>query len=255
MLVDELIKEIRMGGLRLLIVKDHESLSIHASEYLYDQVSEKPDSFISIATGNTPERTYSLWVNKIKENRIAADRLRIHKLDEWAGMDRNNPASCEYFLQEKILKPLSIDSDRFVGVSCDAPDPILECRRVAELMRKSLLDLSILGVGVNGHLGLNEPSEFFSFETHYVELAATSMEHQMLSKASASADHGLTSGIGEIMTAQRILFLVSGWKKQEAFSRFMERMVTPQFPASILWFHHNVTCICDQEAAVLWMRG
>ena len=124
---------------------------------------------------------------------------------------------------------------------------------MADLMEKTPLDLSVLGVGVNGHLGLNEPDDVFIYETHHAKLAPTSRDHPMLSSVTASADYGMTTGIGEIMAAGKILFLVSGLKKQQAFAEFMKQKVSPALPASVLWLHHDVTCICDREAAELWL--
>lgn len=249
------IKDIKSGGVRLLIVEDYDSLSVLGAEYLYDQVANKPDSYISIATGDTPLGTYARWIEKMRSLGLSTDRIRIHKLDEWAGVSATDPASCEYFLQDKILKPLGIGEDRYFGVACNTADPAGECRRVAAVMEREPLDLSILGVGVDGHLGLNEAGDELTYETHTVNLAPSSKEHQMLSATERNVEQGLTSGIGEIMAARRILFLVSGKKKQRAFARFMERKITPRLPASFLWLHGDVTCLCDREAAALWLEN
>ena len=252
--MEGLIKEMKMGGLRLLVVENYESLSMHAAQYLYDQTVKKADSHISIATGNTPEGAYARWISKIRENNISTDSLRIHKLDEWDAVAGDDPASCEYFLQNQILRPLEISADRYNGVSCDAVDPEAECSRMAAFMENNPLDLSILGVGVEGHLGLNESSDKLHYETHYIELASSSKGHGMLDATDVSVDHGMTSGIGEIMAAERILFLLSGSKKSGVFDSFMKRQISTDLPASVLWLHHDVTCICDQEAAALWME-
>lgn len=251
--MEGLIKEMKMGGLRLLIVEDSESLSQQAAEYLYDQVVEKAGSHISIATGSTPEGAYERWVSMIKENDISTENLRIHKLDEWAGVAGDDPASCEYFLQEQVIKPLGITADRYNGVSCSASDPEAECSRMADFMEKNPLDLSILGVGVEGHLALNESSDSLNYGTHYTELASSSKDHEMLDATAVSVDHGMTTGIGEIMAAERILFLLSGSKKSVVFNSFMEKQVSSKLPASMLWLHHDVTCICDKDAAAVWM--
>lgn len=252
--MEGLIKELKTGGLRLLIVEDYESLSLHAAQYLYDQTVNKADSHISIATGNTPEGAYARWISMIRDNNISSDSLRIHKLDEWDAVSEVDPASCEFFLQNKIIRPLAISADRYNGVSCNTADPEAECSRMSTFLEKNPLDLSILGVGVEGHLGLNESSDTLHYGTHYIKLASSSRNHGMLDATDTIVDHGMTSGIGEIMAAERILFLLSGSKKSDIFNLFMKRQISADLPASVLWLHHDVTCICDQDAAAMWLE-
>jgi len=245
-------REYNYGNVRILIEKDYETMSLRASEFMVDQVRSKPDSLLTIATGSTPEGMYARFCETVKKDSIPTDDLRFHKLDEWQGLKKDDPATCEVFVRTHILNPLNIREEQYWGVDSEAADPEAECRRIASRMRQEgPLDLCILGLGANGHLGLNEPAEFLSPYTHVAPLTEKSMTHTMLGTAEQPVRYGLTTGMSEILGAGLILFLVSGKHKARQFSRFMTREISTSFPASFLWLHSQVICICDEDAAAM----
>lgn len=243
----------QIEGISFIEAQNHAELSQFAADILTQQISEKRDSLLTLASGGTPTDMYKKWISAIKDNHIDISELRLHKLDEWCGLKENDPATCEYYIRNHVLEPLDFPLKRYFGANSEAKDPIAECVRVASrLSKEGPADICILGLGKNGHLGFNEPGQAFHLRTHTVQLSEESMSHNMVSKTNRDVTRGMTSGIADILQADNILFLVSGKHKAQNFKRFFtERTVTPEFPASVLWLHKSVYCIYDKDAASL----
>ena len=206
----------------------------------------KPDLLICLASGDTPTGTYALLAGE-------ADRLahaRFIQLDEWAGLDAGDAASCAAYLEKTVQGPLAVPPERWIGIQGDAPDASAECRQVAAALDDAgPIDLCILGLGLNGHLGLNEPAESLEPFCHVATLSTQSRGHPMLADTGGVVRQGLTLGLGDILRSRQILLLVSGDAKRAPMARLAERRVTPQLPASFLWLHGNAVCLCDEDAA------
>lgn len=126
----------------------------------------------------------------------------------------------------------------------------MECRRIeSEIQASGGIDLAILGIGVNGHIGLNEPAEILQSGCHVADLAPTTAGHTMLEGMADRVTRGLTLGMRDILGARRILLLAFGEQKAKPILELLKKRVTARFPASFLWLHPNVTCLCDQAAA------
>jgi galactosamine-6-phosphate isomerase len=176
--------------------------------------------------------------------------LRIIKLDEWGGLEPNDPATCESYLRRHLLKPLNVSADRYLAFPTNPQDPQAECKRLEALTCDAgPIDLCVLGLGLNGHLGFNEPSASLSPGPHVAKLTESSLAHPMLRDARRDVKYGLTLGMADILRSRRILLLVNGEHKRDALTRLRNPNVTTAFPASFLWLHANVTCICDAAAA------
>ena len=231
--------------MRVTVLPDREALDRAAAALIREAAQAKPDLLICLASGDTPTGTYALLAD-------APDRLasaRFIQLDEWAGLGADDPASCAAYLERTVRGPLAVPADRWIGIRGDAPDASAECRRVATaLAAAGPIDLCILGLGRNGHLGLNEPAESFDPSCHVATLAEQSHGHPMLA-GTDSVREGLTLGLGDILRSRRILLLVSGAAKRAPLARLAERRVWPQLPASFLWLHGDAVCLCDEDAA------
>lgn len=232
--------------MRFLKVDDHAALSREAAKRIAAAARAKPEFLFCAASGDTPTATY-------REMAAACDvytAMRVLKLDEWGGLRADHPAACERYLRENLLAPLGVDAARYQGFRGDAADTSGECARVdAWLGTNGPIDLCLLGLGRNGHLGLNEPAEALEAPSHVARLAETSRSHPMLRDSRAEVDHGLTLGMAGIMQAKEVLLLVSGVHKREPLADLMSRRVSPQVPASFLWLHPRALCICDAAAA------
>ncbi len=237
---------------RFIAVTSSEELDSAAAAAMIAALREKPDSLFCLATGSSPEGAYALFVRRAIEEGLPVDRLRVVKLDEWCGIDGADPATCERFLRDRVIAPLKIDENRYISFDGGAADPEAECARVrAELQEAGPIDICVLGLGRNGHLGLNEPGSFLETGPHVALLAEKTRMHPMLAGRDGARtdgsgippDRGMTLGIGDILNSRIILFLVSGSGKEDAWDGFRSGKISTMHPSSFLHLHPGLTCI------------
>lgn len=234
-----------MDAIKFHHCTDYQALSEMASESLIRVITQNPQATICLATGGTPVLTYSLFVSKVKQRNIDISQATFVKLDEWVDIPLDASGSCETFLQTHIIQPLNIASENFISFRSQNVDDH-ECQRVLELIaQKGGIDLCLLGLGKNGHLGLNEPGDSLEPICHISQLDEHSRQHAMIKDSKQPVEYGITLGLREIMAAREILFLVAGEGKQSAFSKLQEKKVTSLNPSSFLWLHQNVHCMYD----------
>jgi galactosamine-6-phosphate isomerase len=232
------------------IAADAEAMSRAAADYLAAEIGKLPRALLCLATGVSPARTYELLAEKQQSQPHLFDQVRLMKLDEWYGLQPTDPASCEWYLRQKLVTPLQVSPERFFGWNSRARNPQAECQRVADwLATQGRIDVCVLGLGLNGHLGFNEPANELSDRPHFARLSETSMNHSMLGAAKGSVRFGFTLGMANILQARKVILLVSGPHKAGPLRRLLTGMITPQFPASLLWLHPALTIICDRAAA------
>ncbi|MBI1840370.1 MAG: 6-phosphogluconolactonase [Verrucomicrobia bacterium] len=230
------------------VLATHETMSAAAARWLSDTLKGRPDSLFCLATGGTPLLAYEKFVAQARRAPGLCRRMRALKLDEWGGLDMDDPASCEFALQTSLVRPLKLNK-RYTGFESRPDDPAKECARIAAWLRKNgPIDVCVLGLGVNGHLAFNEPAESLQPGVHVAKLARASMGHSMLNAARSKPRYGITLGIADILQSRRVLLLVSGPAKRVPLRRLLEGRVTPRFPASFLWLHPDVTLLCDRAA-------
>jgi len=241
-------ERIKINGLEIIIADDYEQMSQFGADRIFNDLKNKQDLLICTATGSTPTRAYDLLSEKFDSSPEIFDKLRIIKLDEWGGIPDDDPATCETYLQKHLVTPLNIGSNRFISFESNPNNPEQEIKRVAKkLEQEGDIDLCILGMGVNGHLGFNEPAASLKPNAHIAELADTTKKHTMAQEAQHEIKYGLTLGMNDIMHSKKIILLVNGAHKQEPFEQFLSGKITSQFPASMLCMHPNVTVLCDGE--------
>lgn len=234
----------------LFVAPDEEEASRQASLIIADQIGEKRNSLLCAASGSTPARTYAMLADMATEDRVPTDQTSIVKLDEWLGLPLDDPHTCESFQRKSLLEPLDISAERYIGFNSEPADEQVECQRIeAEIAQAGGVDIAILGIGVNGHIGLNEPADYLRSGCHVADLAPTTIEHAMLEGVSERVRRGITMGMRDILGARRILLLAFGEHKAEAIRQLLSKRVSTQFPASFLWLHPDVMCICDRAAA------
>lgn len=227
---------------------DHyDALSDRASERLIQVIQDKPDATICLATGATPELTYRFFVEKIQKNHVDIRNVTFVKLDEWVGIPLHTPGTCESFLQQHIVQPLGLRPEQLIGFQSENIDE-KECERVTDLIaHRGGLDLCVLGIGKNGHLGLNEPGTALEPCCHICRLDDQTRHHDMLKTAGRPVTHGITLGLKEILNAKEILLLIAGEGKSLASRQFLTQSITTSLPASFLWLHNNMHCLIDQS--------
>lgn len=237
-------------GLKIQIAENAESVGKQAARIIVAELKRKPDLLLCASAGSTPTPAYrELGAHRLRKPALFR-RLRILQIDEWAGLLPKNPASCESDLRLKLLQPLGVGKDRYVGFKSNADNPRTECARVARwLAANGLIDVCILGLGVNGHVAMNEPAEVFVPGPHVAQLALSSQKHPLLKDLRRKPTQGLTLGLGDILRSRKILLLVSGQHKRAPLKQLLRPTVSTKFPASFLWLHSDATVICDREAA------
>jgi galactosamine-6-phosphate isomerase len=227
----------------------YESLSREAASLIVKEIQRKKDALLCAATGNSPERTYAILSERFREEPVLFSYLRVIKLDEWGGIPMENPGTCESFLQKHLIGPLKINNRRYISFQSDPKNPDKECTRIEDEMKTSgPIDICILGLGMNGHLALNEPGNFLESNIHISKLSETTLTHSMVQQMGAKPSYGLTLGMKDILQSSLILLLISGVKKRNITARFLKGKITTELPASFLWLHPNVICIVDGEA-------
>jgi galactosamine-6-phosphate isomerase len=233
----------------LLLAGDYETLGRRAADLITRAVRSNPSLLLCAATGSSPTRAYEFLVEDARREPDVFSRLRVIKLDEWGGLAMDDPGTCETYLRRRLLEPLAISADRYVAFDSEATDAQRECERIrAELAEHGPIDLCVLGLGLNGHLGFNEPADAPTPGPHVARLSESSLRHPMIRHARGRVTHGLTLGMRDILGSRRVLLLVNGEHKRGALERLLSAEVSPSFPASYLWEHGAVTCVCDAAA-------
>lgn len=237
--------------MRICEVKDYEAMSRKTAGIISAQVVLKPDCVLGLATGSTPVGTYRRLVEWYESGDLDFSEVRTVNLDEYRGLPPAHEQSYYYFMHENLFDKINIKAENTNLPDGMEDDAGKECRRYEELICSlGGVDLQLLGLGHNGHIGFNEPSQVFDRETHCVDLQERTIEANKRFFASAAEvpRQAYTMGIGTIMRARKILVAVSGEDKAETVAKAFFGAVTPEVPASILQFHPDVTVVADQAA-------
>jgi len=233
--------------MRFVDCENFEDLSTRASTLVLAELGARPDLLLCAATGRSPTGMYRALADAAGAEPGVYSGLRIVALDEWGGVRGTTPGSTRAYLQTHLIAPLGVSADRVLAFDGAAPDPAAECARVrSELERRGPIDLCVLGLGTNGHVGFNEPGPALVPHCHVARLTDATRQHAMTRAMTAAPEFGLTLGMGEILAARRILLLVTGDGKRDATTRLRSAQVTPALPASFLWLHRNVDCLIDR---------
>ena len=240
--------------MRVYCGKDYEEASKIAANLIAAQVTMKPDCVLGLATGSTPIGTYKCLVEKFEKGDLDFSKVKSINLDEYRGLSPENDQSYRYFMNDNLFNHVNIDKANTNVPNGLEPDADKACKDYDAIIEQSGgIDLQLLGIGHNGHIGFNEPAEYFVKDVNCVDL--TEMTIQANKRFFASADEvprqAYTMGIGTIMNAEKIVIVVSGKDKAEIVKKAFFGPVTPQVPASILQFHKDVTLIADEDALSL----
>lgn len=237
--------------MRIIKVKDYEELSREACHFILDHMTQNEKLVLGLATGSTPEGLYSNLVERFKQGEASFKHVTSFNLDEYVGLSAEDPQSYRHYMNEKLFSHVDIPAENAHVPNGASIDIEQECKDYEKRIEESgKIDVQILGLGLNGHIGFNEPGTPFSSRTHIIDLddstrEANSRFFQSLEEVPTKA---VTMGIGTIMESKEILLLVSGKNKAEAVARLMNGEVSTDFPASVLKQHKNVTVIADEDA-------
>lgn len=240
--------------MRVIVTNDYEDLSKKAAAIIANQLLLKPDSVIGLATGSTPEGTYRELIRHHKEEGLSFAKMTAFNLDEYQGLDADHPQSYAYFMKEKLFDHVDVTSNQLHIPNGQATDTAKECSRYEEAIKKAGgIDLQLLGIGRNGHIGFNEPDLKFEAQTHVVVLDQDTIEAnaRFFDTIEEVPQTAISMGIKTIMHARKVLLLASGAKKAEVLKDMLFGPIRPEVPASVLQLHPDVVIIVDQAAAVV----
>ena len=231
--------------MKITYLENYAALSSKAASLISDEVKQNPSLLFCAATGGSPTGMYA----EMAKDRLIYAQMRVVKMDEWGIIPLSHPDSCETYLEKHLLGPLEIDNNRYTTFDTKPEVVEAECLRMNTFLKENgALDICILGLGKNGHIAFNEPSDTLQPYFHKALLAESTIAHDPTLSHGDEPAYGLCVGMEGIMQSKKIIFLITGKGKQEAVKRIMERKIGTDCPASFLWMHPNVECLIDSSA-------
>jgi glucosamine-6-phosphate deaminase len=243
--------------MRIYKAKDYKDLSRKAANIISAQVIMKPDCVLGLATGSSPVGTYRQLIDWYNKGDLDFSSVKTVNLDEYKGLTKDNDQSYYYFMYNNFFKDININMENTNIPDGTEPDSKKECDRYNQVIADlGGIDLQLLGLGHNGHIGFNEPDAAFEKMTHCVDLTPSTIEANKRFFASADEvpKQAYTMGIKTIMQAKKILLIVSGGEKAQILRDVLLGPVTPHVPASILQLHNDVTIVADEAALSIYEK-
>ena len=229
----------------------YNALSAAAAEEILSCVNKKPESVLCLATGDTPLKTYQILVEQVVANQLDFSKVHFVGLDEWVGIPPENSGSCRFFLTKNLFEPLQIAVDHIHLFDAQSPEIKSECLKMDNVI-DSLggIDLLIVGIGMNGHVGFNEPGVSLNLRSHVIKLdEVTQTVGQKYFEQRVELKEGITLGFQNILAARAVIAMANGIKKAAIVKKMMEGKITANCPASILRNHFNCYSFLDSQAA------
>lgn len=237
--------------MQILQAKNYEEMSKIACSLLVQHIQQNDAPVLGLATGSTPENLYSCLIEEYRQGKVSFRSVSTFNLDEYVGLGRREANSYHFYMNEKFFKHIDIPIVQVHlpnGLSQELEQECLDYE--TRVQRAGFIDIQVLGLGLNGHIGFNEPGTPFSSRTHVVDLAQSTRRAnaRFFSGIEEVPTQAISMGIATIMESKKILLLVSGKEKAEALYRMMNSKVSEEFPASVLQTHPDVTVIADELA-------
>jgi glucosamine-6-phosphate deaminase len=238
----------------IIIADTYEEMSRKAADVIADCLAKDPSCVLGLATGSTPIGLYAELVRDCEAGKISFADATTFNLDEYRGLDPRHDQSYRYFMQQNLFDHVNVDVARTHVPDGSNPDADAACAAYEEAIAQAGgVDLQLLGLGHNGHIGFNEPCDYFPVDTHVVELTESTIQanSRLFDSIDEVPREAYTMGIGTIMRAAKVLVVANGEGKAQIVRDAFFGPVTPQVPASVLQLHPDVTVIVDKEAGAL----
>lgn len=240
--------------MKIIKTANYEEMSLKAAEMMIDRIRNNPEMTLGLATGSTPKGVYKKLIEDHVHNKTSYSKITTINLDEYVGIDELDPNSYHYFMKEELLGHIDIPPSQTHLPNGAAEDAQAECDRYETLIESmGGIDLQLLGIGENGHIGFNEPGTSFSSKTHLIKLEEDTRQAnaRFFNSLDEVPTHAITMGIATIMASKEVILLASGESKAKAISRLINGEIDESIPASALKNHKNFTIIADEEALKL----
>ncbi len=237
--------------MKVVVVKNYEEMSVEAAKHVAEVITNKPDCVLGLATGSTPEGMYDELAKMNKEGKLDFSKVNSVNLDEYYPITPDNDQSYRYFMNKNLFDRVNIDKANTYVPDGTAKDVEAHCKAYdANIDALGGIDIQVLGIGKNGHIGFNEPDAELVCGTHLTGLTKSTIEAN--ARFFASEDdvpkHALTMGMESVFKARKIILLASGEGKAEAIKTTLSGKLSTSCPASLLALHDNVVVICDEAA-------
>lgn len=239
--------------MQVKVYPDYETLSAHTADLIIQYINQKPTSLICIASGHTPIGVFQKLKLAIDQKKVNLSSCTFLSLDEWLGIDPTDSGSCLSMLQRDCFIPLQLKPEQIHYFNVKAPDLLQECNRINDLIEKNGgLDVMLVGVGTNGHIGMNEPGTSFESLAHVSELAEeTKTVGQKYFTATTTLSQGITLGLSHLQQARLPIVMANGSRKAAILAKALKGDATEQIPVSIVHRIPQVWVMLDQEVASL----
>jgi len=237
--------------MKRIILDNYDEVSRAAADIFARQLALKPDSVLGLATGSTPLGLYAELVRRYQAGEMDFSKARSFNLDEYYPVNGDHPQSYRYFMQEKLFSKVNFAESHLPNG--EAIDPDVECAGYDDAIAAAGgIDLQLLGIGINGHIGFNEPAVSYSLGTNLVELTENTLEanSRFFAPDESQPTRALTMGFGAIFGAKSILMIITGANKSQIARMLFDGKIHTSVPASLLLLHPNVTVIMDRAAAL-----
>ncbi len=239
--------------MKIQIFKTAEEIGVAVAKIFTDEVKNNPSCVLGLATGATPIPTYKNIIATYNEGGISFKDVKTYNLDEYCNLPKNDKNSYYTFMHEQLFNGLDILEENVHFLDGNAENHEAECKRYDnEINEAGGIDIQLLGIGNNAHIGFNEPADDFTDGSFKVQLTESTINaNKIYFDENPMPTHALTMGINQIMSAKKIILIATGPKKAEAIKNMVEGPVTAQVPASILQKHEDTLIFLDEEAASL----
>jgi glucosamine-6-phosphate deaminase len=231
--------------MQLIKVKNYREMSEKAYEIVLHEIKRKPDITLGLPTGKTPKGLYKKLIKAYRKGKIDFSEIKTFNLDEYYPVKENDKKSYKYYMFKRLFNKININKNNINLLDGNSKKPEKECKDYEDKIKRNPIDLQILGIGINGHIGFNEPGSTSTSKTRLVNLAPETV------KRNKYLDKGLSMGILTILKSKKIILLASGKDKAQAMKKLMDEKISKNLPASFLKNHKNLIVIMDKKAGAL----
>lgn len=238
--------------MKINVFDTYEQMSAYAAQVIKEEINKKKNLNLGLATGSTPEGMYENLVEFFENDELDFSSVTTFNLDEYCGLTPSHSQSYHYFMDEHLLSKVNVKKENINIPEGDEEKHEDICKAYdKKISQAGGIDLQVLGIGVNGHIGFNEPGDIFVADTHLIDLTDTTIEQnsRFFSNGEEVPKKAITMGIRPIINANKVVLMANGPSKAHAIKISLEGPITPQVPASILQLHEDLIVILDKEAA------
>lgn len=237
--------------MKIIKTKNYDEMSLEAAKIFRDELKKNSNSVFGLATGSTPIGLYKNLIDWCKKGELDFSKVKTVNLDEYVGLPATHDQSYRYFMNDNLFDHINIDKNNTNVPNGMASDMEAECKRYDDLIEKvGPIDIQLLGLGQNGHIGFNEPGDAFSYGTNVVTLTENTREanKRFFKSIDEVPKKAITMGLYNILSAKKVVMVANGKAKADAVYAMVEGPISPKCPASVLRYHRDFVLVVDEEA-------